>query len=361
MSAMTFWIVAAGLMGLTCLALLAALAGGRTADSDADHDRRFYEAQIAEIDRQKALGLMGEAEADAARTEAARRLLASAESPSVASSTGGRRLAAVAVLVGVPLIALPIYVMRGAPDVPGFALATREKPKPDAAGATDITAAIQQIEAHLQKNPEDGRGNEVIAPVYLRMGRHADAVRAYATALRILGATADRHANLGEARVFEANGVVTAEAKAAFEAAMALDPTHAKARFFRALAAEQDGDRPRAVTLLAELHRDLPAGGLKAEIARQLALLGSPPPEAGAIAALPQGEQMQAVRGMVDGLAGRLAATGGSAEEWARLIRALRVLGETERADAILAEARQKFAANPDDLRRIENATRATP
>jgi cytochrome c-type biogenesis protein CcmH len=360
---MMFWIAAAGLMGLTCLALLAALAPPRAADiADAGHDRRFYEAQIAEVDRQKALGLIGEAEAEAARTEAARRLLAAAEAgPSVVGQGQGRRIASAAVLALVPLIALPVYLTKGAPEMPGFALATREKPAPPANGQVDVAAAVQQIEAHLQKNPEDGRGHEVIAPVYLRMGRTQDAVRSYGAALRLLGPSAERHASFGEALVFAAEGVVTAEAKAAFASALTLDRAHVKARFFTALAAEQDGDRAKAVDLLTSLHGDLPDGGLKEEIGRQLAALGAAPKGGEVIASLPQGEQQQAIRSMVDGLAQRLAASGGPASDWARLIRALTVLGERERAGAILAEARQTFAADAAGLKLIEDAAKVTP
>ncbi len=357
---MMFWIAAAGLMGLTCLALLAALGGRDSAvAADAGHDRRFYAAQLAEIDRQKALGLMGEPEAEAARTEAARRLLAAAQTPAPAGgSSGARRLAAIAVLVAVPAIALPVYLARGAPDTPGFALATREKPSPAAGGPVDMAAAVQQIESHLQKNPDDGRGHEVIAPVYLRLGRASDAVRAYAAALRILGPSAERHASVGEAMVYEAQGVVTAEAKTAFQAALALDAAHVKARFFTALAAEQDGDRTKAVEMLTGLQKDLPDGELNAEIGRQLALLGGAPKGGEAIAALPQGEQQQQIRAMVEGLAARLASSGGPAADWARLIRALNVLGERERAGAILAEARQKFAASPAELQAIEDSAK---
>ncbi|MGL4241781.1 MAG: c-type cytochrome biogenesis protein CcmI [Beijerinckiaceae bacterium] len=358
---MTFWIAAAALMGLTCLALLAALGGGAAPEADTGHDRRFYEAQLCEIERQRSLGMMGEAEAEAARTEAARRLLAAAEAPAAAASGGGRKLAAIAVLLAVPAIALPVYVARGTPEMPGFALASRPKPKAEPGGQLDVAAAVQQIEAHLQKNPEDGRGHEVVAPVYQRMGRHADSVRSYGAALRILGATAERHANLGEALVYQAEGIVTAEAKTAFAEALKLDAAQVKARFFTALAAEQDGDRAKAVELLTGLQRDLPDGELKDGITQQLAALGAAPKGGEAIAALPRGEQAEAIRGMVEGLAQRLATQGGPASDWARLIRALNVLGEKDRASAILAEARQKFAGNADELRLIEDAAKATP
>jgi cytochrome c-type biogenesis protein CcmH len=360
---MMFWIAAAGLGGLTCLALLAALARRGASDTpEGGHDRRFYEAQIAEIDRQKALGLMGEGEAEAARTEAARRLLAAAAGEGAAgSATSGRRIAAVAVLVGTPLIALPVYLAKGQPDMPGFALADRAKPSADPAGQVDLAAALQRIESHLARNPDDGRGHEVIAPVYLRMGRHADAARSYAAAIRLLGPSAERHASHGEALVFAGGGIVTAEAKAAFAQTLALDAKHVKSRFFTALAAEQDGDRTRAVALLTGLREDLPEGQLRDEIGRQLAALGGAPAGGEAIAGLPRAEQQEAIRAMVEGLAQRLAASGGTAAEWARLIRALNVLGERERVAAILSEARQKFAANPAELKDIEAAASAAP
>ena len=105
---------------------------------------------------------------------------------------------------------------------------------------------IAQVEAHLERNPEDGRGWEVIAPIYLRLGRFDDAVKARRNALRFNGPPAEREAALGEALVFAANGVVTAEAKAAFESAVALDANSVQARYFIGRAAEQDGDRTQA-------------------------------------------------------------------------------------------------------------------
>jgi cytochrome c-type biogenesis protein CcmH len=353
---MTFWIAAAALTGLTCLALLTAL--GRTVVAGEGHDKAFYAAQLREIERQLALKLIGEAEAEAARTEAARRLLAASREAVAETSdpARARNFAALAVLVLIPAIALPVYLTRGAPDMPSFPLASREPETPANPQDLNVAAAIQQIETHLAQNPDDGRGHEVLAPIYMRMERHADAARAFGVALRVLGPTADRHANLGEALVFAANGVVTAEAKAAFDAALALDAKHVKARFFLALAAQQDGDKPKAVALLTSLREDLPDSPLKSEIGKQLEEMGAMPKDGEAVAALPGGEQKAAIRSMVEGLAARLASSGGTAEEWARLIRALTVLNERDRAQLILAEARQKFANQPEDLKRIEEA-----
>ncbi len=156
-------------------------------------------------------------------------------------------------------------------------LASREKPGSEP-GEGGIMAALEKIETHLSRNPDDGRGHdEVVAPIYMRLGRFNDAVRAYSAAARLLGSTADRQANLAEAMIYQGQGIVTAEARTALEAATAIDPKHIKARFFLALAAQQDGDRAKSVTLLKALKEDLPESPLKVEIGRQLVELGEAP------------------------------------------------------------------------------------
>jgi cytochrome c-type biogenesis protein CcmH len=359
---MVFWITAAVLTAATCLVLLRALNQGAVVGNmpRADHDRRFYEAQIAEIDRQAGIGLIGEAEMQAAKAEAARRLLASDDVAAHQAAVIGRgHLLSVMVLV--PLLTLPVYLLAGSPSMPSFPLAARKADPVAAAQSGDVMSALAKVEAHLKINPNDGRGHEIIAPIYLRMGRHAEALQSFAAALKNLGPTAERLSNVGEARVYQSDGRVTPEAMQDFDAALALDPKHVKARFFLALAAQQADDKPRAVALLTALQGDLPDGELKAEIGRQIGLLTGTPAGGGEIAALPKAQQNEAIRGMVEGLAQRLATTGGSAEEWARLIRALTVLGERERVGAILGEAQQKFAAQPEALRMIEDAAKAQP
>ena len=140
---MSFWIAAAALTGLTCLALLMALR--RTVAASTDHDRAFYEAQIAEIARQHGLKLIGDSEAEAARTEAARRLLAASRDVRATTVAGGqmRNIAAVVVLVLIPAIALPVYLARGMPDMPSFPLAGRKPEVPAGGQGLNVADAIQ--------------------------------------------------------------------------------------------------------------------------------------------------------------------------------------------------------------------------
>ena len=69
------------------------------------------------------------------------------------------------------------YLSLGSPQLGDFPLAARTR----AADANQpLDNLVAQVEAHLEKNPTDGRGWNVLAPVLARLGRYDDAVRAFA-------------------------------------------------------------------------------------------------------------------------------------------------------------------------------------
>jgi cytochrome c-type biogenesis protein CcmH len=224
----------------------------------------------------------------------------------------------------------------------------------------------------LREHPEDGRGFEVVAPYYLRAGRGEEAIDAYSRALKLLGATAERHAALGQARMIVAEGKVTAEAKKDFEAALALDPADVMASYYLGVGAAQAGEKDKAIEIFGKLEAEAPAdAAYLSSVRRQLATLrGEPEPEAPAaqgpvaqgpaseqgkaIAAMPAGQRDAMIRGMVDKLAARLESNGADVEGWLKLIRAYSVLAETDKAKKALADARKALAAKQDDVARIE-------
>jgi cytochrome c-type biogenesis protein CcmH len=326
-----------------------------------------YRDQIDEIARDRATGLIGEAEAEAARVEVSRRLIAAADAAETDSApkpgaTGRRRVAAVAALIVVPAIAVALYLALGSPQLPGQPLASRVNTAPQ---DRSLDGLVTQVEALLAKNPDDGRGWEVIAPVYLRVGRFDDAVKARRNALRINGATADREADLAEALLAAANGVITDEAKQGFERAIARDASHIKARYFLGIAAEQDGNRVDATKIWRAMLEGAPPMAPWVPLVRQaLARVDSAPapgPSAEDIAAAqkmaPQ-DQAAMVRGMVERLAQRLKQDGSDLDGWLRLVRAYTVLGETERAREAVVEARRAIGTDADKLRRLDELVR---
>jgi cytochrome c-type biogenesis protein CcmH len=248
-----------------------------------------------------------------------------------------RRAVSTLALSAIPLIALAVYGALGSPTLPSQTQAERQAADP---GRLDLNAALVRIEAHLAANPNDGRGWEVVAPVYLRLGRADEAARAYRAALRHLGETAPRLSALGEALVVAGDGVVSAEARSAFEGALKQDPDLPKARYYLALAAEQDGRADEARRLYQALVNASPADApWLGSVRERLARLDGPQLSVGA-------DQRAAIEGMVEGLAGRLTANGGSALEWSRLVRSYVVLGQRDKA---LAALRQGEAALAQD------------
>lgn len=350
------WMVFALLTAAAVTAVLWPLAARPRARQDRGIGVAIYEAQLAEIERDVAQAALAEADAKAARTEAARRLLASAKAQEMAppASATRARLAAAAVLIFVPALSLGLYGVIGHPNLPDAPLNARD----------DLPAAIAKIESHLKQHPDDGRGFEVLAPVYLHLGRFEEAVAAARAALRLLGATPAREAFLGEALIAEADGTVTAEAKQLFEAAAQEDANLAAPRFFLGLAAEQAGDKAKAKeiwsALIAAAPRDAPwAQALRKRLAAlEAAPSGPAGGEAAKIAALPAGQQMAAISSMVDALAARLARDGNDAEGWLRLIRSYAVLHEPDKARSALGDARRNLAADPGAISRIDALAR---
>lgn len=368
---MLLWIAFSLMTGAAILAVLWPLrAGVAPAASAAEADLAVYRDQLAEIERDRATGQIGAAEGEAARAEVGRRILrASAEVAQQGASSRGaetrRRAAAVVALVGVPVIAGTLYLTLGSPGYPPQPLAARLEARPD---QSDIAILIRKVEAHLEANPNDGRGYEVVAPIYARMGRIDDAARAWASAIRLLGSDAQRQTGLGEALIAQAGGVVTAQAKAAFEAALADDPKDPKARYFLGLAAEQDGKPAEAGRIWGALAADSPPDAPWLGLVHEsMARVGATPPAAApgpttsdvaAAESLTPQQRQEMVRGMVERLQSRLAQDGNDIDGWLRLIRAWTVMGEGEKAKAAASDARTHFAKDEPALGRIDALAR---
>ena len=349
------WFVLAGMAALAVLAaLLPLLRPSPPAKADpAANEAAFYKAQLEEIRRDVERGLLPQGEVESARAEAARRLIATASDPSETSPPARRtRLGAAALIaIGLPAIAFSLYARLGEPRMPDVPLASC-KAAPETNGG--IEAAVAAVEARLAVKPDDGKGWAVIAPVYMRLERYSDAVHAYAEALRILGEDPMRRAAYGEALVAAGGGVVTDEARQAFDRALTEQPGQPQARYYVALAAEQDGKKADAIRDYEQLAADSPPGApwVAMVTARLAALKGEPAPATDA-AAIPEAQRPM-IEGMVSKLATRLASTGGGVDEWSRLIRAYTVLHEADKAKAALASARKALAPDADAVASLD-------
>ena len=365
---MTLWLALALMTAAAIFAVLWPLAQrkGRTSGSDV----AVYRDQLDEIERDRAAGLIGSAEAEAARVEVSRRLLAAADaaeagSPSARTgtwtATWGRRAVAIVALVALPIGAGAVYLSLGSPMLPGEPLATRAVAERTPAA---VLARIAQIETYLEQNPEDGKTWEALANVYMRLSRFDDAVKASRNALRLLGNSAERQSNLGVALTASANGMITAEAKEAFDRAIAQSPGDAAANYFIGLAAEQDGRREDAARIWSELSARVPADAPIAQLLkRSLTRVGVEAPASSgpsaqdmeAAAGMEPQARSEMIQGMVARLAERLKTEGNDVEGWLRLVRAYMVLGDRDKARDAATDARRALAGDADKLRRIDD------
>jgi cytochrome c-type biogenesis protein CcmH len=199
----------------------------------------------------------------------------------------------------------------------------------------------------------------------MKLGRFDDAVGAFKQALRLNGENAAVRADYGEALVGAAGGVVTADARAAFDKALAEQPGLPSARFYLGLAAEQDGDLQKAIAVYRALLGDAPprapwTPALQERLAALTGGGGAPaqtdaaPPQGAATPTLGDAPQDAMIRGMVERLATRLAASGGGADEWQRLIRAYTVLHETDKAKEALASAHKALAGDAQAAQQLD-------
>ncbi len=356
---MMLWFVFALMTAAAIYAVLWPLSRGNRPPKDGS-EAVVYKDQLAEIDRDVSAGLINVSEAQAARVEISRRLLAAADNqrdPPSGSNIRLRRAAAVIALVGLPVVAVAFYYPLGSPSLGDFPLAQRDRTP---ATTQPLDSLVAQVEQHLEKNPTDGRGWSVLAPVLARLGRYDDAVRAFHNSIAYNGDSAERRADLGEALVAAAGGVVTAEAKAEFERAIALNADDIKANYFLGLAAEQDGRSAEAASIWRAMLAKAPPNApwrplVQAALVR---VAGSPAPVLSdkAVAAakdMNETDRSTMIRGMVDRLATRLKQNGDDVEGWLRLVKAYMVMGDPDKARGALADARQAVAKDPERLRQL--------
>jgi len=367
---MLLWIAFAVLTAAALAIMLAPLGRSpRRVESAADGTLAVYRHQLDVIDAERDRGVMDDAEAAAARTEVSRRLLASAAAGE-AITHEPRVLPVSKVAVGVaalvPVLTLALYLAYGSPGLPAYPMAGRAQPPLEQAS---IDALIAKVETQLRANPEDGRGWDVIAPIYYKLGRFRDAASAYANAARLEGETVQRLAGFAEAAVFAADGVVGEDARIAYEKILKIEPGRPEPRFWLALAKEQDGRLAEALADYQGLLASAPAGAswreaVESRIAEVSRRLGAADPVAparrGPSAAdveaaekLSPEDRARMIAQMVDGLAERLKRDGRDLAGWLRLVNAYAVLDRKDDARAALAEARRHFTADDKALAQL--------
>ncbi len=400
------WIAMAALTAAALILLLVPLLRrDRAAETDRGaYDIAVYRDQLAEVDGDLERGVLTPEQAEAARLEIQRRMLAAAPDadPGTAgkAATPARRsnmAAALIIAVTVPAGAVALYLGLGSPDDPDRPLAARTAAPAHVDGGGQpgsVESMVAGLAKRLEAEPDNLDGWLMLGRSYATLERYGEAAGAYRRAADLIDADADPGlaaavgSNWAEALVMADGGAVGATARELFRRARAADPFNPKPRFYLGLERARAGDRQGAlaewVDLVAVSPPDAPyLAAVRQQIAEAAASLGidpatlTPSPEAAelaktvmepsatargpapaapapapaaapgptradmeAAASMTPEERAEMIRGMVERLAARLEENPDDPAGWDRLAKAYEVLGEREKA----AEARKRAA-----------------
>lgn len=399
-----FWSVAAAITILVALVLMRAVLRGAQRDtaSRAASDMEVYRAQLAEVDRDVARGVIAKDDAERVHAEIARRLIAADKAQKTEDRTrhtAPAGIAIAAIVVGV-LGSVVSYWWLGAPGYGDMALKDRiafaeevrkTRPKQEVAEASlppfvdpvemdnRYKELMTQLRTTVSQRPDDIQGHILLAQQERRLGNFLAAKQAQRRVLQLKGAgvTAQDLADLGELQVLAAGGYVSPEAETSLRAALVQDPANNIARYYLGSMLAQTGRPDQAFRIWDALLRAGPEDApwippivAQIEEMAQLAGVNYSLPDIGGsprgptaedvenAAEMTPAERMEMIGSMVVGLSERLATEGGPARDWARLISSLGVLGEWQRAAAIHANAVEVFADDPNALDLINEAGR---
>ncbi len=363
----------------------------------AEADLAVYRDQLRELDAERDRGVVAASEIESARAEVARRLLKRAGATKVdaaplsgdATSLSRARGIYVAIAALLPVLGIGLYLVEGSPNLPDLPFHGRKMAD---VGQSNVGELIARVEERLRAHPEDGKGWDAIAPVYLRLQRYGDAAHAFAEANRLEGESVRRLLGFAEATMLAEGGIVSEPVRKAALRVLELEPKRIEVRAWLALAKEQDGDLAGAlaeyrdilakspadapwrailterVDLIEKKLRGEPTDGTTGEAPPASAAVGSasssPPAQsspsgpAGApdIASMAPAEREAFIAGMVDRLADRLKQNGKDLDGWMRLARAYKVLGRDGDAEEALKRARANFAGDQVSLGEIDRA-----
>jgi len=293
---MLFW----GLVGALSVLVLAGILyplvrdPGRQARG-ADYDLAVYRDQLAELERNRERGMIGEQEAEAARAEIGRRILAAdkrrqkAEARRQSAGWPVRACAALTVLAVVG--AVGTYVRVGNPDREAVPFAERQNiPKSreaivaareggmggqaraggsggqgqvggsggqggamrggggdTASGMPDVETAEKRLTERLEKNPDNVRGWLLLGRTRMQMENYDGALAAFGEARELEPDNPRIAATYAEAIVMANEGRVTPKAARLFKRANDAEPGNPQPNYYLALADFQQGNTKAAL------------------------------------------------------------------------------------------------------------------
>ena len=395
------WILGA----LACFIFIGLIARSIVTPRDLDSgvaskDLLIYKDQLVEVEKDLEKGVLSKSESDAARIEVSRRILladkrSKLEKQTVSISQNHNKLITFIILIFILAGSFSIYAFLGNPSLPDMPLQARlaeikenrsqrisqeeaELLVPDEIieAPSDYLALVSKLRIAMKERPNDIQGLRLLALHEFRLGKYRSARKAHLKIINVLGetATAKDLIDFAEVMIVATNGYVSPEAEFILRRGLEMKPNDGRARYYSGLSMAQSGRPDVTLRLWENLLNEGPDDApwiplIKEQIVDVARLVGVnlaqdqlPRPTSEQINSaetMSDVDRKEMIQGMVSSLSNRLANEGGTVNEWARLIRALGVLGETANASKIWIEAQTIFERNSSDIEILREAARA--
>ena len=362
-----------------------------TANDIASPDVEVYKAQLKEIDRDLARGTIDAENAERARVEVSRRILAAAKEDQAEATEGPGRSLAVVVALLLVAVASGTYWIAGSFGEPDQPLAQRlaqaaemreNRPSqaelaaaapapPEVDAPAEYLSSVQQLREIMPTRPDDLKGWELLAFHETELRNYSAAATAQG---RVIGlsesVTEDQLVRLADLLVAAADGLVSPEAERVARDLLELDDQNVAGRYYIGAMHNQTGRPDIAFRMWRPLvdagedtfHVALARNFIENAAARagiEYSLPSFNGPDLATIQAaedLSDEDREAMIASMVNGLSDRLATEGGPVTDWARLIRAYGVLGEVETAQTVLREAFEVFGSDANAVAVLRDA-----
>lgn len=392
---MIFWFALVALCSFAAVALAVPLVrryeaqGAARASSTA-----IYADQLKEVERDQASGTISEQEAEAAKLEIQRRLIANSGSTAEPRpmSPAWKMVALASTAAFIVLGSINLYAWIGSPDfatrppaaqavavstqAPAAMPAQPQTPQPvaNAGQPGQVNDMIGRLQQRLKDNPKDAEGWRMLGWSLFNTQKYQESADAYEKALSLDPANADYKSSLAESIIQAQQGMVTPKAQALIADVLAKDPKESRARFYDALAHEQAGDQAGALDRWLALLGDAPLDAPWRDDVKQhvtdlgkatgrdvAAATATPSLPAAAGQQLGKAEQNAMIEGMIAKLATKLEQNPKDRDGWAMMIRSLTVKGDKAGADQALAKALEIFKDDPETMAGLKNVAQGLP
>lgn len=362
-------------------------------ENELSRDLAVYRDQLSEIDRDIERGVLSAEQADAARTEVQRRILAADQrikkqqpTDTIQQTSANKPVRAIAAGFIVLFIAggFGLYLDLGNPTMPDRPItsrtdeinAVRMAQTADEDRQSVLNRAVSDLSQRLLENPDDLRAWELLGASLMALGRPEEAQTAFLETVKRSGRDGDYLAMYAESLIRSNNGQINTTARGVLREAEKTDSTDPRIQFYLGLADAQEGnvgaavdrwialangapgDAPWLPMVVGRINEAALAQGINIEGRLNIAENTSPGPSQEDIAAAQEmtpEEQQQMIMSMVNGLAERLEAEPNNPDGWARLMQAYMVLGREDDAKAAFEKASTVFADQPELIARFDS------